>query len=89
MPCAIAMTADQSGRLWVSISGNDVFRRDERRWTPMESLGGPKGIAITAFTGSDGRVWFGYGDKTIRRAVKALSTGPDKPDLSDMSHMSC
>jgi signal transduction histidine kinase/ligand-binding sensor domain-containing protein len=62
---AIAMTADKSGRLWVSIFGNGVFRRDDRRWTAMENLGGPKGVAISAFTGSDGRVWLGYGDKTI------------------------
>ena len=74
---AIAMTAERPGRLWASILGNGVFRLDGRRWTNIESLGGPKGVALSAFTDPGDRVWLGYGDRTLvmvdRERVRVLS----------------
>jgi signal transduction histidine kinase/ligand-binding sensor domain-containing protein len=63
---ALTMTSEKSGRLWASIMGLGVFRlEDHWHWTSLQSLGGPKGMAICSFTDSDGRVWFGFSDKTM------------------------
>jgi signal transduction histidine kinase/ligand-binding sensor domain-containing protein len=60
-----ALTMDRSGRLWLSVSGKGVFRLDGPAWTSLESLGGPKGSAISEFTDNDGRVWFGFANNVI------------------------
>jgi signal transduction histidine kinase/ligand-binding sensor domain-containing protein len=60
-----ALTKDASGRLWVSISGKGVYRLEGFAWFSLESLGGPKGSAISEFTDSDGRVWFGFANNTV------------------------
>jgi signal transduction histidine kinase/ligand-binding sensor domain-containing protein len=60
-----AITKDLSGRLWISISGKGVFRLEGRSWTNLESLGGPKGTAISEFTDVGGRIWFGFGNNTV------------------------
>jgi signal transduction histidine kinase len=61
----ITMAGDKSGRLWVSFRDIGVFRLEDRRWKSLESLGGPKGVALSAFTDSDGKVWLGFIDKTL------------------------
>jgi signal transduction histidine kinase/ligand-binding sensor domain-containing protein len=61
----IAATEDFSGSLWVSILGKGVFRLQNRSWISLQSLGGPAGYALSAFTDSAGRLWFGYLDKTV------------------------
>jgi signal transduction histidine kinase/ligand-binding sensor domain-containing protein len=60
-----ALTKDASGRLWVSISGKGVYRLESFAWTSLESLGGPRGSAISEFTDADGRVWFGFANNTV------------------------
>jgi len=54
-----AMTEDRSGKLWISMHSG-TFRLEKSAWTSLESLGGPQGMATSEFTGSDGRVWFGF-----------------------------
>jgi signal transduction histidine kinase/ligand-binding sensor domain-containing protein len=61
----IAMTEDPSGRLWVSIKGKGIYRLENGSWTSFESLGGPPGFALSAYTDSLGRMWFGYLDKRV------------------------
>jgi signal transduction histidine kinase/ligand-binding sensor domain-containing protein len=61
----IAMTEDVHGNLWVSIMGKGVYRLENGQWSSLESLGGPPGYAISAFTDSTGRIWFAYADKRV------------------------
>jgi signal transduction histidine kinase/ligand-binding sensor domain-containing protein len=61
----IAMTEDARGGLWVSLVGEGVYRLENGRWTSLESLGGPAGYAISAFTDTAGRIWLGYADKRV------------------------
>jgi signal transduction histidine kinase/ligand-binding sensor domain-containing protein len=56
---AKAMTRDHLGRLWISMESG-TFRLEKSGWTSLESFGGPRGTATTAFTDSQGRVWFGF-----------------------------
>jgi len=60
-----AATTDAEGRKWYSISGIGVFRVGEKGWTSLESLGGPKGNATSAFKDANGRVWFGFQDTVV------------------------
>jgi len=60
-----AITCDQSGRLWVSIAGKGVFRQDDSGWTSLESLAGPQGTALSAFTDATGRIWFGFENNVV------------------------
>src|SRR5262249_45677682 len=59
---AKAITRDQLGRLWIS-SRSGTFRLDPSGWTSLASLGGPEGTAISEFTDSKGRVWFGLANR--------------------------
>jgi ligand-binding sensor domain-containing protein len=56
-----AMTADSSGRLWVSFGRGGLYRLQTDEWIPF---GGQDGIPttgpISAFTDKLGRTWFGY-----------------------------
>lgn len=61
----IALTRERSGRLWISIEGKGVYRLNGASWTTLESLGGPKGSALAAFTDTRGRTWFGFQNATV------------------------
>ena len=54
------LTADASGRMWVSISSTGDFRLENGRWKSLESLGGPSEDAITGCSDMKGRMWFGF-----------------------------
>lgn len=62
---AIALTRERSGRLWLSVEGKGVYRLNGATWITLESLGGPKGGALAAFTDSLGRSWFGFQNGTV------------------------
>jgi signal transduction histidine kinase/ligand-binding sensor domain-containing protein len=62
---AEAITADFSGRLWVSLRGKKVIRSEKDGWTNLVYLGGPKGMAISEFTDVSGRIWFGFNQNTV------------------------
>jgi signal transduction histidine kinase/ligand-binding sensor domain-containing protein len=61
----VAMTEDRAGSLWVSLKDKGVYRLENGHWTSLASMGGPSGFALSAFTDSIGRVWFGYLDKSV------------------------
>ncbi|MGC4055128.1 MAG: triple tyrosine motif-containing protein [Paludibaculum sp.] len=61
----LAITRERSGRLWISIEGKGVYRLNGASWNTLESLGGPKGSALAAFTDSTGRTWFGFQNATV------------------------
>ena len=62
---AITMTEDRRGGMWVSILGDGVYRFSGGNWTSLEALGGPKGIALSAFTDPNGTVWLAFLDQTV------------------------
>jgi PAS domain S-box-containing protein len=59
------LAEDRTGTLWLG-TGADLFFSKEGRWkrfeTPPEVIG--KRVQV-AFTGADGRVWFGFSDNTL------------------------
>jgi ligand-binding sensor domain-containing protein len=56
-----AITRDHTGDLWVSILRYGVYRRHDGVWTRLGNLQAlPKETAVTLWTDSGGRVWFGY-----------------------------
>jgi ligand-binding sensor domain-containing protein len=63
----ITMTEAQPAGLWVSFLGDAVYRFADEKWTSLEALGGPKGVAISAFTDPSGTVWLGFPDQTVVR----------------------
>jgi signal transduction histidine kinase/ligand-binding sensor domain-containing protein len=63
----VTMTEARRGRMWVSILGDGVYQFSDGKWTSLESLRGPKGIALSAFTDPNGSVWLGFLDQTIVR----------------------
>ena len=68
-----AITRDRMHRLWVSI-GSGVFRLEHSQWTSLESIGGPRGAAMSEFTDSAGRVWFGYTNMLVMLDGEKVST---------------
>jgi signal transduction histidine kinase len=64
---AVTLTEAQPSWMWVSILGDGVYRLADGNWTSLEALGGPKGIALCAFTDPEGPVWLGFLDKTLVR----------------------
>jgi ligand-binding sensor domain-containing protein len=60
-PVVGGITKDREGRLWALFAGKGYFRQErDGHWTDIESLGGPPHGALTSFTDSVGRIWFGY-----------------------------
>jgi signal transduction histidine kinase/ligand-binding sensor domain-containing protein len=57
-----AITQDRLGRLWIAMVAG-TFRLEKSSWTSLESLGGPHGMAISEFTDSEGRIWFGFANR--------------------------
>ncbi len=56
-----AITQDGSGKLWISIVRQGVYRMTDGRWTPFGDLPGlPRATAIVLTTDEAGRTWFGY-----------------------------
>ncbi len=61
-----AMTADDKGRLWVSIVRHGLYRLDEGQWHPYGDLDAlPREPAMSAATDSRGRVWLGFARNRI------------------------
>ena len=63
----VTMTEAHGGGMWVSILGDGVYQFSDGKWTSLEALGGPKGIALSAFTDPNGSVWLGFLDQTVVR----------------------
>src|SRR5208283_3698003 len=63
----VTMTETHGGGMWVSILGDGVYRFSDGKWTSLEALGGPKGIALSASTDPNGSVWLGFLDQTVVR----------------------
>jgi signal transduction histidine kinase/ligand-binding sensor domain-containing protein len=62
------MTADDKGRLWVSIVRHGLYRLDAGQWHPYGDLDAlPKEPAMSAATDSKGRVWFGFPRNRVAR----------------------
>ncbi len=64
---AVTMTEAHPAGMWVSILGDGVYRFAGGIWTSLEVLGGPRGVAQSAFTDPNGPVWLGLRDQTIVR----------------------
>jgi len=64
---AVAITEAQPDGMWISMLGEVIYRFVDGNWTSIETLGGPKSIAISAFTDPNGVVWLGLLDKTLVR----------------------
>ena len=61
------LTEAHHGGMWVSILGDGVYRFSDGKWTTLEAMGGPKGIALSASTDPNGSVWLGFLDRTVVR----------------------
>jgi signal transduction histidine kinase/ligand-binding sensor domain-containing protein len=75
-----AITQDGSGGLWVSFSGNVLYRFADGTWTlngGRQDL--PPQLIMTEFTDSLGRVWFGSTRSrlTVLDGGRLLTFGPD------------
>ncbi len=63
----VTMTEDRRGGMWVSILEDGVYRFSDGKWTNLEALGGPKGVAQSASTDPNGSVWLGFAGRTAAR----------------------
>jgi signal transduction histidine kinase/ligand-binding sensor domain-containing protein len=63
----VTMTEDRRGGMWVSILRDAVYRLSDGKWTSLEAMGGPKGVALSASTDPIGSVWLGFLDQTVVR----------------------
>jgi streptogramin lyase len=87
----VAMAADSTGSLWVSIRGYGVFRQEHGEWKLMEILKGRSNItAYSAIADGKGRVWLAYpelqtvamwdnGRILLFSAANGLTIGPVGP----------
>ena len=64
---AHTMTEAHPAGMWVSFLGDGVYRFADGKWTSLEAMGGPKGIALSASTDPNGSVWLGFADQTVVR----------------------
>jgi signal transduction histidine kinase/ligand-binding sensor domain-containing protein len=64
---AVTMTEAHPAGMWVSILGDEVYRFAGGKWTSLGALGGPRGVAGSAFTDPNGPAWFGFLDQTVVR----------------------
>jgi len=64
---AVTVTEAHPAGVWVSVLGDGVYRFADGNWTSLEALGGPKGIALSAFTDPNGPVWLGFLNQTVVR----------------------
>lgn len=56
-----AMTTDGQGHMWLSLSGQGLFRIEAGRWHKHGGVAGlPNELALTLATDQGGRVWAGY-----------------------------
>ena len=63
----VTITEDCRGGMWVSLLGDGVYRFSDGKWTSLEAMGGPQGIALSASTDPNGPVWLGSLDQTVVR----------------------
>ncbi len=64
---AVTLTDAHPAGMWASILGDGVYRFADGKWTSLEAIGGPKGVAASAFTDPHGHVWLGMLDQTVVR----------------------
>ncbi len=61
-----AITRDGSGDLWISVVQHGVFRLHHGMWQPFGNLAAlPQLPAVTMWTDSQGRTWFGYTENRV------------------------
>src|SRR5258707_11435690 len=62
----LTMTEDHRGGMWVSILGDGVYRFSDGKWTNLNAMGGPQGVALSASTDPNGSVWLGFLRTVVR-----------------------
>jgi signal transduction histidine kinase len=60
-----AITEDEKGRVWASIGGKGLLGLENGKWRSATELGGPPQRALSSFTDSNARTWFGLFDNQV------------------------
>ena len=84
-----AMTGDDSGALWISVTGAGLFRFSGGQWTENGNLTAlPRSTVITMTSDKHGTLWFGYTNNRVARVSGSsvqLSGSSDGLDIGSVT----
>jgi signal transduction histidine kinase/ligand-binding sensor domain-containing protein len=60
-----AIAEDEKGRVWAEIGGKGLLGLENGKWRTATELGGPPQRAVSSFTDSKARTWFGLFDNQV------------------------